>query len=64
MRVKATTTGHSGVALEYDLALCEACGLLWTVHTHEGCPRCALAAALERIEEARRQFDLLAGYAR
>lgn len=54
MNVKTTTTGHSGWTFEFDLTLCDVCGLFWTAHKHELCPRCNYANALTRIEEFRR----------
>jgi len=60
MRVTIVSGGNG----DLEMATCLVCGMHWTAHENEGCPRCGLAVSLERIEEARRQFDLLAGYAR
>ncbi len=48
---------RTGRGEEFDLTTCEVCGMWWTAAKHEPCPRCGLAVAELRIEEASRRTE-------
>ena len=38
-----------------DLTTCKTCGMRWSAHPKEVCPRCDLVDVVERLEKAQRE---------